>query len=561
MKKSSKPKSITRIVTPDKREAMPDMQLPEMSGMGDGLGGGIGGGIDMMMPDIEEISVFGSEKSIGSDFEGQVYSLALGRDGRTTTMNPDMFREKLRKFVLDGWDERVLAPYYRSPNKLYSTFFIVPPIPASLGPDAFGVPDLKLYFLFVKYEGQLVYPEDIKIRFWGVGDAYIFVHVGGKEVLLSRWSRFHSQYFDWWQSSAGGDRSHVLGNQFMVVGDWIELKAGEPLDMKVLFGQWKGGEVSGMLLVEVEGEEYPTSRNGGPLLPAFKTAELSWDQLTEVSRYLAADECSLTNGPVFNDYYTAPTSPKTGVTAVPEPEPEPEVRPAAPSTEESGMRLWTLADGKTMEAEFMTMVGPDALMQNARGRQVKVPMKRFSDSDCSYIRLSSPPDLDINFSKTTKQRKFGTNYDGKESPIRGSFYTFSTRIKQTSVRPYGLGLTAEFFAIGDEIGGDKYVLLDYQKAGFTLTKENDFTFKFSGRRLDMIDYVLQEERRGQRYGGYLVLVKDSRGEIIAHAASSKRFFENRDSLMKIKVGWYFDKDCNRCLPTPPRPWELPRTLN
>ena len=185
----------------------------------------------------------------------------------------------------------------------------------------------------------------------------------------------------------------------------------------------------------------------------------------------------------------------------------------------------------------------------------------LSETDRSFIMLSIPPKLDINFAKTTKQRKFGTNYDGKESPIRGSFYTFSTRIKQTSVRPYGFGLTAELFVIGEEVGGNKYVLLDYQKAGFALTKENEFTFKFSGNRLELIDYVLQAERRGQRYGGYLVLVKDSRGEIIAHATSSKRFFENRDSLMKIKLGWYFDKECSRCLPTPPRPWVLPRTLN
>ena len=43
VKKSAKPKSTTRIVTKVQKASMPDIQLPEMSGMGDGLAGGVGG--------------------------------------------------------------------------------------------------------------------------------------------------------------------------------------------------------------------------------------------------------------------------------------------------------------------------------------------------------------------------------------------------------------------------------------------------------------------------------------------------------------------------------------
>jgi hypothetical protein len=544
IKKNSKPKATSKIATSVKRSTMPVLDLPGLGGMGNGLGGGIGDGFDIM-PDLGEVSVFGSQHSIGNDFEGTVYSLALGRDGRHTTMGEDMFREKLRKYVLSGWEEWVLAPYYRAPRKLYSTSFMVPPIPTAMGPDAFGVPDLELYWLFVKYEGQLVYPEDIKFRFWGIGDAYIFVNVGGKEVLLNTWLS-HYAYFDWWQSSAGGDRTYALGNQRMAVGDWIELKAGEPLDMKVLFGEWNGGEFAGMLLVEVEGEEYPTARTGGPLLPAFKTAEFSWEQLTEISRYLAADECTLTSGPVFNDYYTPPTSPKTVVAALP-----PEVNPAAPSAEESGTRLWALADGKTMDAELVTMVSGNAVFKNEKGRQFKVPMMKLSDADRSHIRLSMPPTLDINFSKKTKQRTFGTNVKGAASPVRGAFYTFSTQIKQSSVRPYGHPLTAECFVIGDEVGGNKHVLLDYQKAAFSLTRENKHAFEFGGPPVELLDYFLNNQNRGQRYGGFLVVIKDSLGEIVAYKTPSEELYRNLDNLRELRVGWYFDDEGNRCLPTPP----------
>jgi hypothetical protein len=43
LKKSAKPKASTRIVTKVKRASMPDIQLPEMSGIGEGFAGGLGG--------------------------------------------------------------------------------------------------------------------------------------------------------------------------------------------------------------------------------------------------------------------------------------------------------------------------------------------------------------------------------------------------------------------------------------------------------------------------------------------------------------------------------------
>ena len=66
IKKSSKPKATNRIVTKVKRASMPDIQLPEMSGITAGLGGGMGG-FDIM-PDLSDVSVLGSAQSIGNDF-------------------------------------------------------------------------------------------------------------------------------------------------------------------------------------------------------------------------------------------------------------------------------------------------------------------------------------------------------------------------------------------------------------------------------------------------------------------------------------------------------------
>ena len=303
IKKSSQPKPSSRIVAKVKTAKMPEIQIPDLMGSGEGLLGGLGAGGDFNdIPDITEVTAFGRGQSIGHDFEGTLYHLLHSRSGGSASMGPDEFRAILQKYVLSGWDDSILSKYYQFPKKLYATHFMIPPLPSALAPDAFGAPDLESYYIFAVYKGKLVSKKDIKFRFWGVGDAYMFVHVGGKEVLVCGW-RFHRrEYFNWWKSSAPGNLTCNLGNLPMAGGDWIELKAHEPLDMKVLFGEWKGGYMSAILLVEVEGVEYPKSRWNGPLLPVFKTDELTWDDLTEIYKYMPEDECSYTNGPIFRDY-------------------------------------------------------------------------------------------------------------------------------------------------------------------------------------------------------------------------------------------------------------------
>jgi hypothetical protein len=81
VKKTARPKSTTRIVTKVKRADMPDIQLPEMSGMGEGLGGGMGVGFDML-PDMEELVDSGSSQTIGTDLEGTYYDFKRDRRGR-----------------------------------------------------------------------------------------------------------------------------------------------------------------------------------------------------------------------------------------------------------------------------------------------------------------------------------------------------------------------------------------------------------------------------------------------------------------------------------------------
>jgi len=553
IKKSSKPKPTTRIVTKVQKASMPDIQLPEMSGMGEGLGAGIGG-FDLM-PDLGEVSVFGSGQTVGNDLVGTFYDFKQDRTGRPVPMDRDMYKDLLMRFARDGWKASDLARYYQSPKKLYATTIMVPTVLSSLAPKAFDEPDIGGWCWAVLYKGQLVYKDDITFRFWGNGDDIMLIRVNGKMVLNACWHNsrgtgaYGTHFVDLWQSSSPDSWRYYMGNNTATVGDWITLKAGEPQEIEILIGEEPGGGFCAMLAVQVQGVEYPKNRQGGPILPAFKTAEPSHDLLDAIYKDLVPDEVSLTNGPVFCDY-------DTGMRPATNTAPPAAAEPPAPATEEGsgrdgGMRNWTIG-GKSLEAGFVTVIGRDAVLRDARGKQRKVPLDKLSAADREFVELAQPPTFNIDFGKKTSQWKLPVSPFNSQVPPTMFDYVFSAKLRQTSAGAYNHELKVEFFAIGEEYDGDKYILLDRGEGTFVPTKENKRSYKLSGKKVEMYTREMDGVIRGTKYYGYLVVVTDERGKIIQHKASNEWLYEHLDSLKKMQVGRYMDKTCTRTFPTSPK---------
>jgi len=554
VKKSSKPKPTTRIVTKVNRANMPDIQLPEMSGFGgEGLGSGIGG-FDMM-PDLSEITVMGSGQSIGNDFVGTFYDFKRDRSGRhlsgfTPWSTPSglQYWDMVNKFLRSGWKTSRFARYYRSPRNLYTTTFVTPPIRSTIAPIAFGDTDAGGSFWVVHYKGQLVCPatheEGITFRFRGQGDDFLIVRVDGDIVLGSAWPDgvVNATVVGMlWDSTSADSLKYFMGNNRIEVGDWVTLEPGESLDMEVLVGDW-GGASSFLLTVEEEGVEYERNRQGGPILPAFKTAEPSHDLLDVIYTRLREGELCMTNGPVFSDYDTS--GGRTGAVK------EPEESTALPEPEVSGkpeMRIWTLAGDRTVEAKFMTVIGGKAVLKNAAGKVKKIPLDQLSAEDREYTELASPPVFNINFSRKERQEIFSGRYP-RASETRGSY---GVRFKQTSPGFYNHELQAEMFVIGQQNSRltGKYILYDRQKTAFTPTRENQRSHEFYSNKEVVMSGGL---RQGSKYQGYLVTLTDARGETVAVEASHKWLAKNLENLRNLKVGNYMDKDCRRVFPTRPK---------
>jgi hypothetical protein len=311
IKKSSQPKPSSRIVAKVKTAKMPEIQIPDLVGTGEGLLGGlgVGGGTFMEIPEITT-SLMGASQSSGTDLVGTYYDLKRKRNSNVNTIDRDIYYEIIHTFLKNGWDSSDLSRYYRLPMKMYMTALVVPVVPSSYAPIAFGDKDASegRYWL-VHYKGKIAHKEDITFRFWAAADFVLIVRFNGKIVVSSTYDNRNPWFFSherivgsMWTPTSPEHRKHIFGrNALASVGDWVTMKAGEQYDIEVIVSD-EGGLAAAYLAVEEKGVDYEIGTQGCPILPVFRTAKLTHDQLDAIYEFLPSDEnICLTNGPIFND--------------------------------------------------------------------------------------------------------------------------------------------------------------------------------------------------------------------------------------------------------------------
>jgi hypothetical protein len=301
VKKQIRPQATQRISAKNV-QSMTGIQLPDASSMTEGLGGGFDG--FELMPNPSDITLFGgrSSVSVGNDFEGTFYSLCLDRSGKRNNVTQGSFSRILKQFYDSGWSPNVLAPYYRWPQKLYTTFIFIPTIPFEQVPRSFGIPyDIPTFQWVVLYKGRIMAHESGQYRFWGIGNHVMSVRIDGVPVAHLDHINMLTAVTDW-RSSAKEDRDYFSGKLSLVIGDWFELKAGVPVEMEAIIGDHNGADTQATLRIQKRGDIYPRNRDGGPILPVFKTAEIA-EHLKDQIKYLTIPgDQDLDSDLMFNVY-------------------------------------------------------------------------------------------------------------------------------------------------------------------------------------------------------------------------------------------------------------------
>lgn len=220
-------------------------------------------------------------------------------------------------------------------------------------------------------------------------------------------------------------------------------------------------------------------------------------------------------------------------------------------------QVWTLIDGTTFEGEFISVYATDAAFRDEHGKVIKIPLDRFSEESRTRIELEKAPKLTFDLMKKRDHTVFPSGlYAWTQRPPETRVH-YGVRVKQTSTGSYHHELFLELFVIGRERLGNKYILLDHQNVTFYLNKQDrgrKFEF-WSDRQVVLRNYNVGNSVRGETYYGYLVVVKDLRGEKIAVASSHHWLLDRLDNLRERSAGNYMNKSCERVFPTRPPVYE------
>lgn len=303
--------SMARVITSSSMApvAIPvaDVEVPSVSldfGSGDDFGeGGFGGGIGA---GGGAGGGFGSSQPIAGALRGRLYDFKqdpakqanrdyLDGDQRTNYVG-NVVRLHKRDF-----SSSTLKEFFRAPHELSLTHLAIPFGPASDGPSHFGAEkDMQPSGWVAHYSGNLVVPEDGRYRFVGMGDDYLCVMIDGKVRLVACWPDIQKRIADRWDPDRdSGKWSSPLGDQKLVVGDWVRMRRGQEVRMDLGIGERPGGMLGFILLVEKQGEDYRRTADGRPILPLFTTAPFTPEAKADLAAKFHGFELEWEKVPVF----------------------------------------------------------------------------------------------------------------------------------------------------------------------------------------------------------------------------------------------------------------------
>ncbi len=229
-------------------------------------GGGQGAGIGNLKAPIMPMFGFKEAPSTGT-LVGRFYDLKQNPQHKPTDMTLPGYGKVVDEFLSRGWSDSVLSRYYQVAQTIYTTQIFIPLIRAEEGPKAFGQEKLiEPKFWLIRYKGKVAAPSNGSWRFWGYGGEVCCVRINGKTALVANHEDVKTPRTDWKPSAPPGQPA---GSGRLVAGDWVELRAGQFVDIDILIGERGGGTFDCFLLIEKKGERYETAGEY-PLFPIFQ---------------------------------------------------------------------------------------------------------------------------------------------------------------------------------------------------------------------------------------------------------------------------------------------------
>lgn len=228
------------------------------SGQGSGRGSGKG-------PGIGTGNIFGRAAAQVGDLEGTFYDLKQDNKGKALTADLSGYHKVVNDWSSRGIKDRVVQSFFSPETKLFAPQFFFPLMSANEGPKHFKVGDkVKPSFWLVHYKGKAAAPFTGRFRFIGRAGETLMVLWNDKLVLDGCHSFMRNDKnspSSSWKSRDNENKYPAFssGNwaktETLVFGDWIQVNAGEQVQVDIIIGERGGGDFYTFLLWEGPGAE------------------------------------------------------------------------------------------------------------------------------------------------------------------------------------------------------------------------------------------------------------------------------------------------------------------
>ena len=248
-------------------------------------------------------SMFGSSTSISGALKGRLYDFKQDRKGEPIAYNSSTgnYADILKSAERRDFSASSFSDYFAAPNELFLTSLAIPFSSASLGPEYFGAKDtIKPSGWVAVYTGLITAPSTGKFRLRGASDDFMVVLVEGRRNLVACWPDLQTVVAGNWEGGEiEGSRKSPLGGAQLHAGDWLDLRAGETVEITIAVGERPGGSVGFVLEIEEKGRNYRTDPNGRTILPLFTTRPFAAEERAEIEKRFGSYLFEWEDVPVF----------------------------------------------------------------------------------------------------------------------------------------------------------------------------------------------------------------------------------------------------------------------
>jgi hypothetical protein len=171
---------------------------------------------------------------------------------------------------------------------------------------------------------------------------------------------------------------------------------------------------------------------------------------------------------------------------------------------------------------------------------LKVPLSGLCRKDQEYLAKTIPPkiDIDVDVDKDTEEDYSSSSgsYELKRERVK-----CSVRVTKKSKEPCSQDLCAYMYLFAEKEKSDLIWIMADKTEEFSFKAGDSLEFDTTPASLQYRESGYSEHNNF-RYEGYLVVVEDSKGEVVAMESNKDSFEKMWHKLKGAKTGNLFDRD-------------------